>query len=516
MIMRQSFYLKIAPVIILAGFSVSFPGDVKALGLDSLLSSGGGDPVRIISDISEPARTTAIRTTLIAGTSAKTSEDLYELVLKELVKDSGSWNLAKQLQQQLTSEMLKYLGGQQQGQNGQVPFVQNYAEYRQGVADVVAGEYLFDDKAGDAAGQCSPQSSHKVRVAIFNTLTKARNDALNGGALSCGGSSGSNPTDYDSSLHRLLGDFAKCRDELCRVFQGTREAYERIANAEENELLAINNARGFIPQRVCDEVEDADGRVRRRCEIVNPPSLAADAAAFQLVELPGLSLLNIDEYDEVVSNLMSNLTNQAINGLTGVLGLSGNSKYGQNIFGQNGNLSYAEALAKDDLSQYQSGGLINPVAEALKNEREYNLIQTQILATIKGLEDKLAANTEQFPRCFDMELTADLKKTKEDSTSNLTISSTTLAVLINLNQQYATSTNTVAKNAALTTFTQLKNQGLFRTAYQNQELRLTFIELTFAAWVDRFKYDMALERRRCGGSFDYEGVISPATTTPSV
>ncbi len=60
-----------------------------------------------------------------------------------------------------------------------------------------------------------------------------------------------------------------------------------------------------------------------------------------------------------------------------------------------------------------------------------------------------------------------------------------------------------------------KSQGLFRTDYENHEFRLTYLELTFAKWVDKFKYDMAVERVSCGGSFDYVGVLTMSTTTPT-
>lgn len=511
MSMGRYSYLKITPAILGLFLLLATPQTATALGLGDLIGGGGGQPVRIISDISEPARTTAIRTTLIAGSTEKIASDLNDFVIKEMVKDPGSWNMAKQLQQQLTAETLKYLGGQQPGQNGEVPFVQNYSEYYKKVRDEVVGNYLFTDRAGDSNRQCNPEAANKVITAAYNSYRDQQQRSSGGGPLRCG----QEVVKYNNLLDQILGDFVECRDNACAYFAIQNDLEAITAAAIQYERDAVNNGRGFKPQRVCSNVQNGDGQTRQRCEIVNPPSIAADAASFQVVEMPGLSLLNVDEFDEVISNLMTNLTNQAINGLTGILGLSGNPNYGRNIFGQGGNLSYADALAKDDLSKYQSGGGINPIAEALKNEREYNTMQKEILATIKALEDKLAANKQQFSNCFDMALTADLKKTKDDSTSNLNISSTTLAVLINLDQQYASSTNSGAKNAILTTFTQLKNQGLFRTAYQNRELKLTFIEFTFAQWVDRFKYDMALKRKGCGGSFDYDGVLPTPTSTPT-
>src|SRR5690606_7170621 len=118
---------------------------------------------------------------------------------------------------------------------------------------------------------------------------------------------------------------------------------------------------------------------------------AADMTSFNLVEMPGLQLLNMDEFNEIASNLMNNLANQALQGLTGVLGLSGNPEYSSNVFGPEGNLSYVDALIQDNVTAYQTG-MPNPISESLKVEQQYYSIQSYILNEIKELEDKLADN----------------------------------------------------------------------------------------------------------------------------
>ncbi|OGG41451.1 hypothetical protein A2837_02995 [Candidatus Kaiserbacteria bacterium RIFCSPHIGHO2_01_FULL_46_22] len=466
-----------------------------------------GEPVRVVDDISQTSVTSVIRLTLISENSTKILEGIEALVEKEKTLDPSAWAASKELQQQFTSEMLKWLGGQGEGQEGKVPFVQNYGGRGQEGLDKVAGSYLFDNKAGDSSGQCNVESSHKVRTAVYNAYLKARQDATQGGALACQTEESSEQDqNHTSLLHKLLGDFASCKDELCQAFDGQRELYSRAAVAEADDREAIRNANGFIPQRVCKDASDTNGQTRQVCDIVSPPSLAADAASFGLVQLPGLSLLNVDEFDEVVSNTMSNLTNQLINGQNGALGLTGNPDYGQNTFGENGNLSYADALAEEDVSNYQTsgGGGNNPIDNKIRVEQRFQSLMEQIVNTIERLETKLEDNRQEFGRCFDLELPNRLSSTKRDAVNNLEATVSIIEVLNNLNQQYQDATSSGARNDVLRAFMQLKNQGVFHTNQENRELELTFINLTFKQWVERFKYDTSLERRRCGGDFDYE------------
>lgn len=481
-----------------------------------------GDPVKIVEDISQTSATLVIQNTLTAQNTAKIAEGIEALVEKEKTLDPNAWQVSKELQQQLISGTLEWLAGAGapgqsqtqtpgQGQTG-VPFVQNYSQYRQAVIDKVAGSYLFDNKAGDTSGQCNVESSHKVRTAVYNSYLRARQAAQQGGALSCNteeNTDSENTEGYDNVLHQILSDVVNCRDELCQVFEGQKELYSRAAMAEQNELEAVRNAQGFKPQRVCQNSNDTSGQNRQTCQIVSPPSLAADVASFGLVQLPGLSLLNVDEFDEVVSNTMSNLTNQMINNQNGALGLSSNPEYSQNTFGENGNLSYADALASEDLSQYQTGdgadGSGNPIAKKLKVEQKFESLMQKISDTIKEIENKHERNKQEFNRCYDLEMPNKLVNTKKDADKNLENSAAIIEILTDLNQRYQSASDGASRNDVLRAFMELKNQDIFHTNSENQEIELSFINLTLQQWVETFKYDMALERKKCGGSFDYEG-----------
>lgn len=509
------YILSLSSVVFSLFFFYSHPAKAQFEFLGDILNQFIGtnvQNVRIIGDNSEASLTTAIKTTLSAITGERTSNALEQLVFKEQVLDPAAWGVAKKLQQQLTGDLLKWLGGQQPGQNGEVPFVQDYSEYYQGVVDQVAADYIYNDKAGAASGQCAtsdPEKEHRVLVALRNSYVSEKQKAEGGGALRC---EESDNDSYKNATDRLLGDFLTCKDEACATFAGWGEMAWRAENALEAERQMLTISRGMKPQRVCQTVTNSNGTQQTECPLINPPFLAADTTSFNVVQMPGFQLLNMDEFNEIASNLMNNLANQALQGLTGVLGLSGNPSYSQNVFGVEGNLSYVDALVRDDISRYQTGSE-SPIKPTLDIEIQFFGIQSNILSTIGELEAKLAENKEQFSSCFDLELTDRLKEIKTKASTDATISSTTIAILTVLNTQYnAATTDAATRNTVLVTYADYKNQGFFHTTYQIQELQISFVNLEFARLVDKFRYDMALERQSCGGDFDYDGILDDNDT----
>jgi len=498
----------------------------EALSLGSLADSllgglGGGDAVRIVSDTSESSVTTAIQNTLSRVFGGIASGELQSINLKETVLDPIAWNMAKQLQQQMTGDLLKWLGGQLPGQNGESPFIKNYTATSKAIVSQAVGRYLTEDLAGDAAGTCNPEHSFRVRTAILNAYREDVNSAEKGTALSCSDATTlGDATKYTSLAHKLMGDFLGCRDETCAYFEGRIESYQRALNAQNLEREIRSHSRGMEAQRVCRTINDPDGRPLRTCEIVNPLYLAADNTSFQLTQVPSLQLLQMDEFNEIVSGFMTRLTNEAVTGIsslandvdfTGVLGLSGNPDYTNLLFGEDGGLAYIDSLIQDDVSQYQSFGT-SPIEQALTVEQKNLALQTFIADEVGALENKTISNQETYGSCYDLPLTPELKETLDNAKVGKQIASTAITILTTLNEQYTNATDASARNSAMSVYTSYKNQGLFSTEQKNQELQLTFVDYTLKIMVDQFKYDMAAEQQSCGGPFDYNGLLSSQDT----
>lgn len=440
--------------------------------------------------------TNTLKNTITSVASGLSAKNLEALILKEFSLDALARNQAQKLQQQLVADTLKMLGGQLPGQNGKIPFIQDYGEHYQNVIDEAVAGVIFGDELVD---QCSERRTYQTRAIVYNWyLEEVRSNG------SADGTSNQCQTDADSSrrsLDKILIAYDSCKDGICAGLKGQNKAAQAAVNAID--ISNRENVDGYFPVKVCTSNEGGG----QDCKITSPASLLSDSVSFTLGELPGLQLLNVNELNEIVSGFMSNLTNQAISGITGVLGLSGNSDYSSNVFGPGGNLSYADALANDDISQYQSNQK-NPIKEAIKNEAKYKVLQTKILTEITALETKLAKNKSDFPGCFDLKLTTKLATAKTNAISNLEISSTTSAILALLDSQYDNATDPSVKNAVIGTFIQYQSEGYFRTELENQDLELSYINYELAEMVDKFKYETASAKADCGGKFDYDGILT--------
>jgi hypothetical protein len=475
-----------------------------ALGdlLGGLIGGGGGkaQPVRIVQDVSETTILNTLKTVLIEAASALTSLNIESLNLKETTLDPIAWNLAKQLQQQLTGDLLKWLGGQQPGQNGQAPFVQNFAEHYAEVMDGVAGDVIFND----LTGSCSPAQDFQAQRDAYEAYVRNRTGQE---AFSCHNPNATAAAN-ESILERMFKNTVNCDGTTaCASLKGERIVAERIANAVSNEQNILEITGGMKPQRVCGSVTDPDGGTSTDCRIVNPLFLARDAVSFQLTQVPSLQLLQMDEFNEIVSSFMSNLTNQAVQGLTGVLGLGGNPDFTNKVFGPDGTLSYVDALLQDDIVQYQNPGT-NPIKESLAAERRNRTLQTSVRDQVTAVENKNNANKQTYGSCYNLALPSTLAQAKTEAVAAIANSNTAITLLTTLDTQFS-SKEAGARNAALSTYMGYRGQGMFRDEHQNRQFELTFVNYTFAVALDRFKYDLATEQKDCGGPFDYNGALAP-------
>lgn len=511
----QAFKIKIAILtLVLAVLFFGWQGMQKAeaQSTDDILKSildavGGGLKVNVIGNTSKPDTATALQGTLSRMFLGISSGELQSINLKETVLDPIAWNIAKQLQQQMTGDLLKWLGGELPGQEGEVPFVQNYSEFYADLLDEVAGDVIF---GGDLTGMCSEEKNFQARQKAYESYTKSRS---NQSIFSCPTENASG-TQKDNMVTKIFKGTVSCDgNAVCAGYKAENHLAVRQANAVANENRVLDYSRGMKPQRVCKETEDTDGRPRQVCEIVNPPFLAADNASFQLTQVPSLQLLQMDEFNEIVSSFMTRLTSEAVTGIsslangidfTGVLGLSGNPDYTNLLFGPNGGLSYVDSLLEDDASQYQSFGT-NPIVKALEIERKNLSLQGEIVTAVTELETKTASNIATYGSCYDLPLNPELKEILDTAKVNQQVASTSLNILNALNQQYNGATNASTKSAAISAYVSYKNQGLFSTEQKNQELEVSFIDYTFAILVDQFKFEMATKQQSCGGPFDYDG-----------
>ncbi len=464
------------------------------------LFGGGGETVRIVDDVSPNTIINTIKTGLIEAANALISGQISSINLKETVLDPIAWQMAKQMQQQLTGEWVKWLGGQQPGQDGKKPYITDQSGHYESIMDQIYGDFINELGGSGNAGLCSEEERHQVQQAVISYYREKKQERDGGQIFSCSEKS-QNPANQGSVLTQIFRDTVNCDgDIICAGLKAQRILAERQAMAISNENRLLDYGRGMLPQRVCRVINDPDGRPRQLCELTNAPFLASEAVAEQIIRAPSQQLLQMDEFNEVVSQFMSYLPNQLIQGFGGILSLVGDPEFANNIFGPDGDLSYLDAMLGDSVVSRQSVGS-NPIKDALAAEQKYSSLQQIIVDEVSNLESQLSS-AKSNGQCTSLSLNSELAQAKGNAAASLATS----RVIINgddnfpgltyMDQQYTSTTDAGVRNSILTAFMEAKNQGAFRDQYQNQQFESSYINYTFAMAVDRFQCEIV----QCGGA----------------
>jgi hypothetical protein len=506
--LKQKFLLvgAVAAVVLAVGIAAAPPAHALIGNLvDGFLggSSVGSGSVTIRADNSLTSVTNTLRNTLTNSLTQLVADATESLNLKELTLDGIAWNLGKELIQQIQADVLDWANS---GFDGEPAFVTNYEEFFTNIADETVAGLIYGSEfdlicahvdisvrtaiarhynnvvgRGDG-GPTDPGTGE--RQCLFEVSVEGEVEAFLEGDFSQGS--------WDGWFELTIGSEA---DPVKAYLNEQFATYNRVADAQRLGELEIIAGGGFRSQKICTPVEDPLGKVKERCEIVMPGSVARDTVSFQVSEVPTLSLLEVDEFNELLSGFMSNLTNQALSSFGGLLSLGDNPRYSNATFGD-GTQTYTEALRSDRV--VSSAPLKNPMPGALAAERDYQALQQRMLADITNLEARLDAAKAADPSCFDLDLPATLATEKENVINNLAISETTEDLLVVLDTQFTSTTDSATQNLLISQFVSLQQQGLTRTSYQNQELEATYIALTFAEMVQEFGAEIDAAMRACG------------------
>lgn len=438
------------------------------------------EDVRVVSDTSTTLVRNTTETILNRELNTKINDIVKELKFKEFNLDPAAWAASQQAIQQMSATVIKSVAT---GRNGNASYVEDYEEYFREIDQKAVSEFLF--------GPALSNVPDKVRFEIQNALSQEWVKEDRGVYQSV--EVGSN----ESALDTVRKNFTICeRDPLCVAHRAKADLEEEREKTAEEESQALRDHGGFIPQRVCKKVDDVNDTETEKCIIVSPPGAARTSSDFVFGKLPFEDKLQGEEFGEVVSGFISNLTNQAINSPTGVLGLSNRPDFSARIFGDDGSLSYVDALLADSVTDYQTQ-FSNPVDEPQAAEEEYVRLQEEVLDSIKELEEAIAEGEREAGGCFDLDLSSKLKKIKQASENNITISISTLDVLGALASQFDKATDGNMFTSIYSTFNTYQNQELFRTSIDNKEFEISFLNIEFKILVEEFKVKIDREFIRC-------------------
>jgi hypothetical protein len=248
------------------------------------------------------------------------------------VLDGIAWSLAKNIISEMTSSILNWVNS---GFKGSPAFITDMEGFLTGIADRTFGEFL-DELGGPFSFICAPFKLD-IRVAIAIVYENERANAGQAAPPTCTLSGAlANLDNFIEGVQSFTdGDgwdtwFKITANPAQYTPQGSimaaqAQAQARIVNARGQELSVAAFGQGFLSSKVCEAIEGA-GSSKEKCTITTPGKTISAALNEQL-SLGGKTLVEADEINEIISAVFSQLTQKAITGTLGLLGLSGGTGY---------------------------------------------------------------------------------------------------------------------------------------------------------------------------------------------
>lgn len=245
--------------------------------------------------------------------------------LKEFVLDPLLWALVDTILQQMTRAMVDWINS---GFKGQPMFIQNLNGFLIGVADRVAGEYIWGSQLSFL---CSPFSLDiKLALEIQYktgrnlpepkcTLTSVFGNIQNffNGQFSDGGWEGWFNV-VTVPQNNPYGALATAQTQLSI----------KLSSAQGQEINLLSWGKGFLSRRECSRT-DSNGNCTSY-SVVTPGTTIVNQLDEHLAS--GLKRLHVaDEIDEILGAFMGLIAREAMQGAMGLLGVSGKSADGSTI-----------------------------------------------------------------------------------------------------------------------------------------------------------------------------------------
>jgi hypothetical protein len=411
------------------------------------------------------------------NTFTNTLQTISQIALeqKELVWDGLFFSIAKEALQQMTQDIIEWVNS---GFDGDPAFVTDLEGYLQSVADNVAGSFIYED------GLSSVCSAYQldVRTAIAKQYQERQYGGFEEEAACT-------IEDSESDLNAFLdgefraGDWSLWFEVVLNpeetpigAFIGGTVALNEAINTEAQiELQYLDYGNGFFSQKVCSGVGQEE-----ECTITTPGSIIQDMLSFSLTT-PARTLIEADEMNEVLGALFSNLANQALSGINGLLGLGGNATWTNNSFGADGNSSYLDATAEEDQGNATGDTSSDAVERAFDSETEVLELQMTIIAEIEEVNSLFESEREPFAddSCWNLDVPGEFTDKLEELLVEIPETLNTLIALEGLVTALEEANSTQEQLPIFTELSRMQSEGLLggQTAvieyeyYLNTELR---------------------------------------------
>jgi hypothetical protein len=378
-----------------------------------------------------------IRTNILQTIAAQSLEQ------KELVLDRIFYNLAQKTLQKMTGDILNFINTG--GPNGEPMFITDFSDYMQEINDEVAQEFIYGDQLDSV---CEPFEIN-IRIALATNYQLGQKGGLqkrlactidkNGIDLNAfyKGTFSASTGNWSSHWSNFFETILNPQQTLLGGYIEAEGELETQANTARWEAL-MEQKDGMKPVKAC-----TGSGTTGKCDIRTPAS-AILAQMEDALGAPMQSILNADEFDEIIGSLFGNLANQALSGANGLLGLN------DKIYGTGGNQNYFDAIKNDPTNNVSNGqNSTNPIIAALVIETRVGIAQVGIVNAIQDIT-RCSPNTV---------LPAQLQTIVSDFTPKVVATGRTVTILENMAQQYASSTSQIQQQALLTQLETMRING---------------------------------------------------------
>lgn len=431
----------------------------------------------------------------LQNTLTNTLQTLSTVALeqKEIVWDALFYQIAQQALQQMTGDIISWINS---GFDGEPAFVTDLQGYLLNIADEIAGQFIYGDQLSTI---CTPFQLD-VRIALATQYQKKTAGGFKEKAectlekygdvesfLSGNFQAGGWSMWFEAALNPT-------QTPLGALLEAEAELDKQIAEKQEHKLQQLNWNQGFMSLEVCTPTPNGG----EQCKIVTPGIVFKDMLTNAL-NAPMQSLINADEMNEVIGALFSNLAQQAISGVNGLLGLGGNASFSANSFGANLNLSYLDAMDIEAQQKVTSGGAVGGrIEQALVTETKVLEAQVNTLQALESVNALFEDTKEPFEgdSCWDLSYPTSFTAKANELISG---SEKTIAAIIKLQQlaeAYESTSGAQAQLAILNEFTQMQSTGALggQTALIEHEY---YLRNTLAPTIEAFTERIEDEETSC-------------------
>lgn len=382
-----------------------------------------------------------IQDTISAAANTVISGLQNTLNIKEFALDDIAFKLAKKVLADSTASLVDWINS---GFEGKPAFITNLNDYLLNAGDEVMGDFLANS---NMAFLCEPLRI-SVQLIVEQNYIRSRNwedrsQCTLSGAV--GNIQQFVEGDFDQGGWKQW--FSMVSQPQNNIYGaaalGITRSRDTVTNEKENLTIESLWSNGMRSVKDCST---------GKCIIVTPGNVISEYLNFKLT-VGDRTLIEADEINEIIGALMSQLGNQAIAGVGGLLGLS---------YSQDGTTpSYLDSYQEESNQMIASaGGGAKFLDDAIRLETRYAAMYEKALDDVEDVISDLESCTASAAD----NILADAEELQETYELEISTTDGILALLTYLKQMFTTSPDPSMKQQVTDQFLELQQDDVLHTA----------------------------------------------------